>query len=122
MHCYNSEKFRYFVVLCSKEGGERNHTKVYGWFLGQYDWHNNPPLIYNLVGNSLTRFILLSSLLQTYVNLEIYDSKNYINFDMIMDKEWWKLFNSFQLKLGDIGSIQQHEAHLRLNYLSSNEM
>lgn len=24
---------------------------------------------------------------KTYVNLEIYDSKNYVNFDMMMDKE-----------------------------------
>lgn len=24
---------------------------------------------------------------KTYVNLEIYDGKNYVNFDMMMDKE-----------------------------------
>ena len=44
-------------------------------------------IIYNLVRNSLTHFILISSLLQTYVNQEIYEGKNCINFDMKMDNE-----------------------------------
>ena len=60
---------------------------------------------YNLTRYSLTGVVFILSLLQTYVNLEIYDGKNYVNFDMMMDKEWWKLFNLFHLILEGRGSI-----------------
>ena len=53
----------------------------------------------------MTGVVFILSLLQTYVNLEIYDGKNYVNFDMMMDKEWWKLFNLIHLILEGRGSI-----------------
>lgn len=32
---------------------------------------------------------------KTYVNLEVYEGDNYINFDVITNKEWWKMSNFY---------------------------
>ena len=39
---------------------------------------------------------MLSSHLQIYVNLDEYDDHDYVNFDMKIDEQWWRITSGGQ--------------------------
>ena len=40
---------------------------------------------------SFKGLLFISFNLQTYVNLEVYDDSEYVNFDMMTEREWWRM-------------------------------